>query len=76
VAVRSLDGFVRDARHPLGGELASQLRLGRQVEVGVEYETIAEELVLDRERLFDLDDHVGRPRLRRGRDDGGARLDV
>ena len=44
-------------------ELARELRLGREVQVRVEDEALAEEAVLRGERLLDLDDHVGAPGL-------------
>src|SRR5262249_16384608 len=70
------DRLVRDARHLRVGEALRELRLRREVEVRVEHEPFAEEAVLGRERLLDLHNHLGAPRLGGGADDLRAGGDV
>ena len=73
-AVGGLHGLVRDRVDPALQQELGQLLVGRQVQVGEQLLTLAEAVVLGRDRLLDLDDQVGagehlvgcrRPRWRR-----------
>jgi hypothetical protein len=68
--------FEGDGRHAAVDHRRGQLRAGGQVEVGEQREVGPEVRPLWLQRLLDLDDHVGRPRVGRSGHDAPARVHV
>ena len=72
-AVGALHGLVGNRRRLALDNCVGQLAAGRKVEVGEKNLPLADQSVLGRDRLLDLDDHIGAPiDLRRRVDDRAA----